>query len=888
MRNNNRLARAVVVLVALVLAGSWLATRALHAQGQVTSPEKFFGFQLGADRKIARWDKIVEYYKLLEKQSSKLKVIDMGPSTEGNPFLLVIISSPANLTKLDRLRQVNARISDPRGASEAEIRKLVGEGKAVICQSMSLHATEIGGTQMAPELTFDLLTRTDEETQRILDNVVFLLVPSFNPDGQIMVTDWYNKTLGTEYEGSGPPWLYHKYSGHDDNRDAFQTNLVESQYMAQIMFKDWSVPQAYVDHHHMGTYSARIYVPPYADPVRPDADPLIWREHSWYGAHIAYKEEEAGLSGVLNMAQYSGWGHFGFHWITPFHNIAGMLTESASARLATPVYIQPDQLQGGARNLPVYAEQTTFPDPWPGGWWRLRDIVERQKVSAWAVLDIAARNKETVLWDAYLKAKRQTERGAHSKTPAYVIPAAQHDPLTAIKLVNKLLVQGVEISQATKGFANAAGVTYGPGSFVVSAEQPKMGLIRYLLGRTFYPDDSYTRDKDGSPIRPYDMATDTMYEFMGVRVDPQDEAVKADLAKLTSAVPAIGKVGAKTAFGYSFDGRLNDSFKALNMLFDKGIAVRRIDAAGDLRPGDFVVAAGSEAVLAEVAKQTGVDFAPLRSEVKQPAHEMKRLRIAMYQRYGGGNMDEGWTRLLLEQFSFPYTSIKDAEIKAGSLNGKYDVVIFPEDSTATITGDRTAAPAGGRGGGGGGGGRGESAPPEYRTGIGNEGVTALRDFVQKGGTIVALGGASNFAMDRLGVAARNALAGLPPKEFFCPGSTLKTSFDASQPLAYGMPGEGLVTFLGSGLAFDLTPTNHNEEYSVIARYADRDILYSGWLVGEQNLAKHAAMVAAQIGQGQVVMYGFRVQHRAQTHGTYKLLFNALVKGPERTVAKATP
>ena len=193
------------------------------------------------------------------------------------------------------------------------------------------------------------------------------------------------------------------------------TNLVESQYMAKIMFRDWGVPQAYVDHHHMGSYGARIYVPPYAEPVRPFADPLIWREHSWYGAHIAYKEEEAGLSGILNMAQYSGWGHFGFHWITPFHNIAGMLTESASAKLATPLFIHPEQLQGGARGLPVYEEQTTFPDPWPGGWWRLRDIVDRQKVSAWAVLDLAARNKETVLWTAYLKAKRQTERGAAGK-----------------------------------------------------------------------------------------------------------------------------------------------------------------------------------------------------------------------------------------------------------------------------------------------------------------------------------------------------------------------------------------------------------------------------------------------------------------------------------------
>jgi len=890
--------RAIPFLLVLALAATGLKARAITqtpAQSQVTSPEKFFGFQMGADRKIARWDRIVEYYRLLEKQSQKIKVIDMGPSTEGNPFLLAIISSPANLAKLERLRQVNNRISDPRGLSEADVKKLVAEGRAVICQSMSLHATEIGGTQMALELAYDLLARSDEETQRILDNVIFLMVPSFNPDGQIMVTDWYNKYLGTEYEGSGPPWLYHKYAGHDDNRDAFQTNLVESQYMAKIMFGDWSVPQAYVDHHHMGTYGARIYVPPYADPVRPNADPLIWREHSWYGAHIAYKEEEAGLSGVLNMAQYSGWGHFGFHWITPFHNIAGMLTESASARLATPVYIQPDQLQGGARNLPAYEEQTTFPDPWPGGWWHLRDIVERQKVSAWAVLDIAARNKETVLWDAYLKAKRQTERGAKMKPAAYVIPALQHDPLTAIKLVNKLLVQGVEIRQAAKGFTSPSGVTYGPGSFVVSMEQPKMGLIRYLLGRTFYPDNSYTRDKDGNPIRPYDMATDTMAEFMGVRVDPQDEAIMADLAKVTAPVPALGRVvtagstlaarpAQSAASGYSFDGRLNDSFRALNLLFDKGVAVRRVDATGDgFRAGDFIVAAGSEAVLADVAKQTGVDFAALKGLVKQATHEMKRLRIAMYQRYGGGNMDEGWTRLLLEQFSFPYSSIKDAEIRKGNLNETYDVLILPEDSTATITGDRSAVPAGGRGGGGGGG-RGESVPPEYRTGIGADGVAAIRSFVEKGGTLVTLGGASNFAIDRLGVAVRNALANLPSKEFFCPGSTLRTGFDNAHPLAYGMPSDGLVTFLGSGMAFDLTPTDHNEEYDVIARYADRDVLYSGWLVGEQNLAKHPAMVAARIGQGQVVLFGFRVQHRAQTHGTYKLLFNALVKGPERAKA----
>jgi hypothetical protein len=870
MHTSSRLVRSVPFVLALALL---LTTPGLQAQapGSVTSPEKFFGFQIGADRKMARWDKMVDYYKQLAVESNRIKVVDMGPSTMGNPFLLVVISSPANLAKLDRLRQVNLKISDPRGLAEAEVKKLVAEGKAVICQSMSLHATEIGGTQMAAELAFDLLSRQDEEAQKILDNVVFLMIPCFNPDGEIIVHDWYQKTLGTEFEGSAPPVLYHKYTGHDNNRDAFMTNMIESQYMAKILFTDW-IPQAYVDHHHMGAYGARIYVPPYADPIRPMADPLIWREHSWYGAHIAYKEEEAGLSGILNMAQYSGWGHFGFHWITPFHNIAGMLTESASAKLATPIFILPDQLQGGARNLPVYEAQTNFPDPWPGGWWHLRDIVERQKVSAWATLDLAARNKDTVLWNAYLKAKRQTERGAEGKPAAYVIPTAQHDGLTASKLVAKLLVQGVEIKEAQQAFTGANGVAYAKGSFLVSMAQPKMGLIRYLLGRTFYPDNSYTRDKDGAPIRPYDMATDTMAEFMGVRADPLDEMPKGEFQKFDT-VRCIGKVE-RGGLGYVIDGRQNDAFKAVNLLLDKGIALRRVDkASAGVNPGDFIVPAGApEATLTAIATDLGVGFSALRADPKAGTHDVKRLRVGMYQRYWGGNIDEGWTRFLLEQFAFPYTSVMDAEIRKGALETRFDVIILPDDSTTMITGERPPAGPGQRGQGR----PEESYPPEYRSGIGTEGVQALKTFVQKGGTLIALGGSSAFAIEKLGLPIRNVVAGRPAKEFFCPGSTLHAKFDTSNPLAYGMPAEGLVLFMGGSLAFEIQPNDFNERYQVIASYPDRDLLQSGWLVGEEFLAKKASMVSAKVGEGRVVLVGHRTQHRAQTHGTYKLLFNALI------------
>ncbi len=873
MHRSARFARAILVLLAVSVL---LATTGLLAQAPktVTSPDKYFGFQMGADRKMARWDKMVDYYKQLAAESNRIKVVDMGPSTMGNRFLLVVISSPANLAKLDRLRQVNLQISDPRGLAEADIRKLVAEGKAVICQSMSLHATEIGGTQMAVELAYDLATRQDEETQRILDNVVFLMVPCFNPDGEIIVDDWYQKTLGTEFEGTAPPVLYHKYAGHDNNRDAFMTNLVESQYMAKILFTDW-IPQAYVDHHHMGSYGARIYVPPYADPIRPMADPLVWRELSWYGAHIAYKEEEAGLSGVLNDAEYSGWGHFGFHWVTPFHNIAGMLTESASAKLATPIFIHPDQLQGGVRNLPAYEAQTNFPDPWPGGWWRLRDILERQKTAAWATLDLAARNRETVLWNAYLKAKRQTERGAESKPAAYVIPMPQHDTLTASTLASKLLVQGVEVRVADKPFTGSNGVSYAAGSYVVPMAQPKMGLVRYLLGQTFYPDNTYTRDRDGSPIRPYDMATDTMAEFMGVRVDPLDLAPTAEIRKV-SAIKCVGRVE-KNEVGYLVDGRENGAFRAVNLLLDKGVAIRRVDKpSAGLRAGDFLVAASApDALLSSIATETGVGFSAVKAEPKDGAHDLKRLRVAMYQRYWGGNIDEGWTRLLLEQFSFPYATIMDAEVKKGGLEAKYDVIILPDDSTAMITGER---PPAGQGQGMRGGGRPqESYPPEYRSGIGADGVTALKAFVQNGGTLVTLGGAAAFAIDRLGLPIRNVVAGRPAKEFFCPGSTLHAKFDTSNPLAYGMPAEGLVTFLGGSPAFEILPNDFNERYEVVVSYPERGLLQSGWLIGEDFLAKKAAMISARLGNGRVVLIGHRTQFRDQTAGTFKLLFNALVR-----------
>ncbi len=864
MKYKTKLLHGFRIFVLLFITLGFM-TPSIVAQKTVTSPEEFFGFKLGSDRKMARWDKIVAYYELLEKESGKIKVIDMGPSTMGHPFLVVIISSQENLANLERLQKVNAKLSDPRGIDEEEIKKLVEEGKAVICQSMSLHATEIGGTQMAPELTYDLLSGEDKETQRILNNVVFFLIPSFNPDGQIMVTDWYHKTLGTEYEGSSLPWLYHKYVGHDNNRDGDFLNMIESVYAAKILYRDW-VPQAYLDHHHMGSSGARFYIPPYCDPIRPFADPLIWREMSWYGAHMAYKLEENNKAGILNGAQYPGWGHFGWHWITPFHNIAGMLTESASTQLATPIYIHPEQLRARARQFPEYEAQSTFPNPWLGGWWRLRDIVEQKKISAWALLDLAARHKETVLWNAYLKARRQTERGANGKPKAYVVPMNQHDPLTAVKMINTLLMSGIEIKQTHKEFRVGNSI-YPEASFIISLAQPKMGLIRNLLGQTLYPENEWTFNDDGSPLRPYDLATHTMNEFMGVRVDPIEEVVEGNFQIVDGKVPVSGTVDTG-GVGYALDGRMNASFKAVNLLLDKGVKVHRVDKAmeDDLLPGDFVVYTGSEAVFRDIAEQTGIDFKAIKAAVTEGTHEVEKPRVGMYQRYYGGNMDEGWTRFLLEQFAFPYTSLMDAEIKKGDLNSKYDTIILPHDSTGMIMGEippryRRFI---------------DAVPPEYRSGLGEEGVRVLKDFVKNGGTLVTLGEASSFAIEKFGLGVRNIVDNLDSKEFFCPGSTLKVKFDNSHPLAYGMPEEGLVVFYSSQ-AFAVTSSRDSEQYETVVRYKEKDLLQSGWLIGEEVLSNMPAMLTAKYGKGEVVLIGFRTQHRCQTHGTFKLLFNTMLR-----------
>jgi len=854
-------------LLSVLLLASILFTPTWTAAQQIPSPEEFFGFQMGADRKLAHWDDLLRYYDLIGERSDRVMVRDMGPSTLGNRFLVLFISSPENLRNLDELQRLNAVLQDPRGHSEAEIEAAVRNGKVVFVQSFGLHSSEVAASQTIAEVTWEMATRTDETMQAILENTVAIMIPCLNPDGEIMVTEWYNQWVGTEYEGASLPVLYHPYIGHDNNRDAFMTNTVESEYGARILFRDW-IPQGYIDHHQMGSTTARISIPPYAEPIRPEADPLVWWEMDWWGGFMGYKMDQAGLSGVIGGAIYSGWGHFGFHWITPFHNIAGMLTEGASTRLGTPVYIQPDQLHG-ARGFPEYEAQVTFPNPWPGGWWHVRDVVELQKIAALSPLELASMHRETLLRNAYNKAHRQTQRGLEGEVKAYVIPASQHDPLTMTKLVNRLLGQGVTVEQAPAEFVHE-GRVYPAGTYVVSMAQPKRGLIRWALGRTFYPDNTYTRNRDGSPMSPYDLSTDNFAEFMGVRVEPVRSPVQTRLTQVTEWLAPEGEVE-RGAQGYVIDGRLNDAFHAMNLLYDAGAEMRRVDEDGrEVRSGDFAITGGiSQAEARRIAADTGVDFRPLDEDVSGISHPIRRQRIGMFRRYWGGNMDEGWTRLMLEDFGFPYTSLRDEQILAGDLHERWDVIILPEDSKRMMmgAGDGVAGSYGRDVSG---------VPPDYRSGFGPAGVRALEAFVRNGGTLVTFSEAGALPIEEFGLPVSNVVDGVWGNEFWAPGSTLRIDVDNHDPFAYGMPADALGLFRRGCQVYETVSGPASEGIRRIVTYQERDILQSGWLMGEERIAEKAAVLVVPHGEGVVYLIGFRSQHRHQTHGTYKLVFNALV------------
>ncbi len=829
------------VLIAAVLVSLAATARA----ATLPTPSSFLGMNVGADRTVADYRQILAYFKALDAASPLLEVEILGKTTLGEDLFLAAISSESNLANKKRLQEIARRIADPRGLTEAEADALVREGKVFLLITCNIHASEIGASQMAMEWAHALVTAEDEETKQRLDDVVLLLMPSINPDGQIMETEWYRKNLGTKYEGGRMPWLYHHYVGHDNNRDWFMLTQKETRVVSRAVYHEW-LPQVWLDEHQMGATGPRIFTPPYAEPVDPDIHPLVWRDVNLIGANMDFRLEQAGKSGVIYGAIFDAYWPGGTKNTAWWKNISGLLTEVASVRLATPVRIERNELSGGGKGLVEYGTQTNFPNPWPGGTWRLRDIMDYERIVSDAILETCSERRADFLKNALARARAAV--ATFAPADAFRIPAAQPDAAGAARLAALLDEHGVELKAAANG------------DVWVPLAQPYGRFVNELLTPQRYPETKLVPGKD--IVRPYDVSAWTLPLMMGVSVERA--ALPPGLAPWKAAAPQLSLEGASFALlpGSPETARL------VNAGLRGGaarVARAAVVAGGREWPAGTVFLDAAAAKAAAAKAVAGQSWTPVGS-VPATLEPLRAPRVGIYKPWAA-SMDEGWTRFVLEQYGFEPKTLDNKAVKAGNLNAAFDVVVLPDLSREVIA---TGKPK-----------RDEGAmryspefPPEYAGGLEKEGASALKDFVEKGGTIVALSSATEYVIDELSLPVRNGLG--RSSDFAIAGSILRAEVASGHPVTDGLPAE-VAVFQDEALAFDTTSPGPEMERRVLATYpaAHQDVLLSGWIRGEEAIARKAAAVALTYGKGRVVLLGFRAQHRAQTSGTFPFLFNAL-------------
>lgn len=775
------------------------------------SPESHFGHPIGVDRTLLDWDKVVGYFRALEKTSGRIRVEEIGKTVEGRPMIAAFISNEQTVRELERYRLIQSALSDARKTTEAEAERLITQGKAVVMITCSIHATEVASTHSAVEFAYRILTEDKSKFRRILDNVIFILVPSLNPDGVDIVTRWYRKTLGTPFEGTGPPELYQHYVGHDNNRDWYIFSQPETRAVVSRLHNMWH-PQIVYDVHQQGPFASRMFVPPWMDPIDPNVDAALMQEGNMIGMGIAADLTAAGRKGVAVNAMYDFWTPARHY--QAYHGGMRILSESASARLASPIFVRPDRISRSALGYDPRERSWNYLEPWLGGEWRLRDIIHDQLIAFESCLWQAAVRREDLLRNFYRILRRASQR----QVPySFVIPKNQLDPGAARKMLETLAFGMVEVERTADSF-EADAKRYPAGSYVIRMQQPYSTFAKTLLERQHYPD--LRLYPGGPPKTPYDVTAQTLPLLMGVAVDTVKDRFEA------RTTPAAG-------FAFTQEGSVPggalaasnvDSWKQVTAAWKTGRSVARD------RAGNFYI-----------NRAAGPGWKPLR-----------KPRIGLYRSYIPV-MDEGWTRWVLDAFGFPYASVENKAARAGGLRKLFDVIVFPSQRSPGI--ENGFAPG--------------SMPEEFTGGLGDEGASALKEFTREGGTLVFLNEACEWAVEHLGIRVRNTVKGVSSRDFYSPGSLLNVTLDESHPLAKGMPGEIAIWSEGSP-AWEVS-----EDVKVVARYPASGVLASGWLLGPRYLAGRAALVEAPFGKGKVILFGMRPQYRAQSYQSFKMFFNAL-------------
>jgi hypothetical protein len=798
----------------------------LAARAAVPTPAEHLGYRPGTDYKLADYADVAGYFRKLAASSDRIKVEEFGRSFHGKPMLVAYISSAENLRQLGKWKALNRRMALGE-ATEEEAGRLAREGKAIVWIDSGLHASEVAPVQHSFDLAYKMVTAEDDETRRIRGNVILLQVPVVNPDGLDWIVHWYRKNVGTPYELAPLPRLYHEYAGHDNNRDWFMMNLAETRHVARIFYQEW-FPHIIYNQHQQPEFPARIFVPPYAEPLNPNIPAAVIEGVNIIGSAMRERFARENKPGVLSYQGYDAWWNGGLRTAPKFHNMHGILTETAIgfSGSGTPAEYNPGDFPALFRNgMPTRESGIFYSRPWLGGKWTTRDAIEYMLTADFAILELASARSEYFLKKAWDLARASIDAGKRGGPYAYVLPRDQWDWSAAVDLAKRLQLAGIEVHRAQREFA-LKGRSIPEGSLVLLAAQPFRPYLIDLLEPQKYPE--IKTGQTGPTKPPYDIAGWTLSMNMGVETVRAAEAFEAPLERVKDLSVPAPSTGTNWV----------SSYRA---------------AASQWKNGGTVQWRG------------------------------KRLaapRVAIYESYVP-NMDAGWTRYLLDDYGIPAATLHNEDFRKDSWRSKTGVLILASQTAASIlhgTRDGEAAQNF----------RGKSINakpslqrPEFTGGIGVQGLSQIGEFVRGGGTLVAFDSAAELSVEHLAVPLRPLVQ--PGGGFYCPGSIVRISVDQTHPLAAGVPADAYA-FVSGGQAWDVSLVkefNKDErEVKVVARYAEKNLLASGWVSGERTVLGKAALVEARLGKGRVVLFGFRPQFRAQTAGTFKFLFNAIFQSAE--------
>jgi len=864
----------VVIVIVTAVAGSVPA----QTPTTIPSPSSVLGFEPGSDRQLMDYGQLTDYLLLLAEASDRIEMREAGTTPLGRTMYVVFISSADNIGRLDELREINKQLALDPSLSEAEQASLIQRGRVFVMETLSMHSGEVAPSQSLPLYAYALATTEDPALLRQLEDVVLMMVPCHNPDGMDLVVEHYRKYVGTVYEGSSLPRVYHKYVGHDNNRDFVVLTQDDTRVISRLYSTEW-YPQVLVEKHQMGSTGPRYFVPPNHDPISQVIDEGLWNWSAVFGANLSRDMAADGLQGVAShwlFDDYWPGSTETSHW----KNIISFLTEAASCKTATPIFIEPTELSVRGKGLAEYKKGVNMPDPWPGGTWSLGDIVEYELSSMASILATAAANRQQILTFRNDLCRKEVEKGRTEPPYYFVLPKVQTDPGELSALADLLQVHGIEVERLTQDTV-VGPHHFAAGDLVVPMAQPYRAFVKEMMEAQNYPERHYT--PGGELIRPYDITSWSLPLHMGV------EAVQVDTPskELEDRLQPITEGGRSGRFEVPEDVATvalspaeNQSYRVVFAALAKGLPVSRSTTPMTLPDGTVAAPAGTFLVaasaLGEISGTGGIEPLMFDGDFGDDVENLKMPRIALVETFFH-DMDAGWTRYLFDNYGIRYRVLNPGDFEDADLARDFDVIVFPDDDVDVLTkgkykrGDRYVV---------------NDYPPEFREPISKKGLAQLTAFVQGGGTVVSWGDSTGLFTDGMAAPETGDEEGdtveIPVRDIsdhlddvLVPGAFLAVDYLPDHPLTWGMPERGGAFSRGEPV-FATSIPRLDTDRRVVAVYPDRDLLLSGYLEGEDELQNTPAVVWVRVGRGQLALFAIRPQFRGSTPATFKLVFNALL------------